>query len=140
MKKTTIKSLVIVVIPVIVLLGASVYLLNKIPQVRFGIAKYVANYSIERSARQGKISQSGANQIKQAINRLFEARKKLENKGVEEKRIEEEILEFIASEKFQRISSADKLSDEEVKKVVSFLNRMTQVLEELAKNSAVDSQ
>jgi len=90
--------------------------------------------------RQEKISQSGANQIKGAVNRLFEVQEKLENKGIDKKRIEEKILEFIVSEEFHKISNADKLSDEEVEELVVFLNRMVQVLEELEKDSDIDSK
>jgi hypothetical protein len=137
MKKSTSKAIVIAIIPIIVVIGLGIYAANRIPQVRFTVARYVTGWSLDRSVRQGKMSQEGANKIKEAVNRIFITSEKLEKLGVDKDKIDKEIEALVMSEKFQHISDADGLSGEELKVLVAFLNKIAAKLEELAQEAAV---
>lgn len=137
MKKSTSNAIIIAIIPIIVVIGLGIYAANRIPQVRFTIARYVTGWSLDRSVRQGKMSQEGANKIKEAVNRIFITSEKLEKLGVEKKKIDKELAAVIKSEKFQQISDAGGLSDEEMEVLVDFLNKIAAKLEEIAQEAAV---
>jgi tRNA C32,U32 (ribose-2'-O)-methylase TrmJ len=139
MKKSTLKVALFAIIPIIVVIVVGIYVASRIPQVRFGIAKYVTNWSLDRNVRKGKMSQEGANKIKQAVNRIFIISEKLENLGVDEEIIDREIAVLATSQEFQQISEDDGLSDEEVEVLLKFLNKIAERLEELAQQAEPDS-
>ncbi len=139
MKKSTLKVALFAIIPIIVVIGVGIYVVSRIPQFRFGIAKYVTNWSLDRSVRQGKMSQEGATKIKKAVNRIFIISEKLENLGVDEEIIDREIAALVASQEFQQISDDDGLSDEEVEVLLNFLNKIAERLDELAEQTEPDS-
>jgi len=143
MKGTTLRFIVIVIVPAFLLIGIAIYFIFRIPQVRYGFGKYIADYSIDRSVRKGNISQASAILIKKAVNRLFEAQIKVDNSGIDRKKIEKEIEELAKSKKIQRgwtVFGEDILTDDEAKKLVNFLNEIAQIMEKAAENYSAKSK
>jgi hypothetical protein len=139
MKKSTSKTVLIAIIPIIVVIGLGIYIANRVPQIRFAIARYVTGWSLDRSVRKGKMSQEGANEIKEVVNRIFITSEKLEKLGVDKDKIDKEIEALATSQEFQQISDDNGLSDEEVEVLVDFLNKIAAKLEELAQEAESDS-
>jgi hypothetical protein len=135
MKKSTSNAIIIAIIPIIVVIGLGIYVANRIPQVRFTIARYVTAWSLDRSVQKGKMSQEGANEIKEVVNRIFVTSEKLEKLGVDKDKIDKEIEALVASHEFRQISDADGLSGEEVEVLVDFLNKIAAKLEEIAQEA-----
>jgi hypothetical protein len=139
MKKSTSKTVLIAIIPIIVVIGLGIYIANRVPQIRFAIARYVTGWSLDRSVRKGKMSQEGANEIKEVVNRIFITSEKLEKLGVDKDKIDKEIEALATSQEFRQISDDNGLSDEEVEVLVDFLNKIAAKLEELAQEAESDS-
>jgi len=136
MKGTTLRFILIVIIPSIILIGVGIYFIFQIPQVRLGSQKYIMNIAIDRSVRKGKLSQANANQLKEALDRFFEVLIKMENSQIDEEAIEKVIEEVAVS--MQIGTHWGVPNDDEVKEVVDFFNKISQRLEKLLEDHAAN--
>ena len=145
MKEGTLKFILLVIIPVVILIGVGIYYIFQIPQVQYNALKYVTNFTIDRRIRKGKISQNGGVQLKKAYNRFFQAQIKIYNSKLDRKKIEKEIDKMLEEKQIHQNREVikgrnKKLTDDEVSKVVNYLNEISQVLEQLLKNSTAEPQ
>jgi hypothetical protein len=137
-KKSTLKIIVFVILPTIILLGIGIYFLFQLPQVRLGLQKALLNQMIERSIRQGKLSQEYGNQLKAAFNRFNAAVAKLLKSGIDGQTIENEIGQLVIEKQIGPNFGIP--NDDEVEELIVFFNELSDRFEELLKNSAKTSK
>jgi len=140
MKGTTLRFIIMVIIPSIILIGVGIYFIFQIPQVRWGIQKHITNYMIDRNVRQGKISQESAIQLKRAFNRIFEVTIKLENSNLDRGKIEEEIEAWAMSHQYSGPRFGMAKNDNEAKELIDLINGIAQIIEKILENSAGDTE
>jgi hypothetical protein len=140
-KKSTLKIIVFVILPALILLGIGIYFIFQLPQVRFGLQKTLLNYMIERSIRQGKLSQERGIQLKAAFNRFYAVVAKLPKSGIDKQTINNEIVKLVIKKQINPnfgipnfLILTELSHDEEVNKLITFFNELSDRFEELLKH------
>jgi hypothetical protein len=132
MKRTTIKVILFVIIPVVILLGVGIYFMFQIPQIRYGLQKDILHYMVDKKLRQGKLSQAHAVQLKEAFDRLFTVLIKLKKNRIDQQTIDNEIGRLVIEKQIGPNIGIPK--DDDVEEVTDLLNEASARLEELVKN------
>jgi hypothetical protein len=132
MKKSTLKVIVFVILPAIILLGIGIYFLLQLPQIRYGWQKDILHYMVDKKLRQGKLSQAHAVQLKDAFDRLFVVLIKLKKNKVDQQTIDNEIGRLVIEKQIGPNIGIPK--DDEVEEVTDLLNEASARLEKLVKN------
>lgn len=132
MKRTTIKVILFVIIPVVILLGVGIYFMFQIPQIRFGLQKDILHYMVDKKLRQGKLSQAHAVQLKEAFDRLFVVLIKLKKNRIDQQTIDNEIGRLVIEKQIGPNIGIP--NDDEVEEVTDLLNEASARLEKLVKN------
>lgn len=143
MKATTLKSIALAIILAVILFIVAIYFIFRIPETKYGIIKYITNYSFERSIRRGEMSEKSGIQLKKAFNRFFQAQIKLEKSQLDREKIEKEIEEMLKSKNIRggwEIRRGEKLTDDKVKEIIIYLNEVSQKIEQSLESSAANSQ
>jgi len=143
MKAAALKSIALAIIFAIILISVIIYYILRTPDTRYGTIKYITNFSLERRIRRGEMSEKSGIQLKKAFNRFFQAQIELEKSQLDRKKIEKEIEEMLESKNIRQhweIKRGEKLTDDEVKQLIIYLNEVSQKIEESLENSAANSQ
>lgn len=135
MKGTTLRFIVIVIIPSIILIGVGLYFLFQIPQFRYGAIRYISKHSIARSVRKGKISQANGIELEKAVNRFIEVfiefERKVEEGQLDRKKIEQEIGNWSMSHQHQftgpQFGMPD--NDEEAEQFIFIFTEISKIVE-----------
>jgi len=131
-KRSTLKVIVFVILPAIILLGISIYFIFQLPQVRYGWQKALLNHLIERKVSQGNLSQEHGIQLKRAFDRFFNVVIKLRKSGIDQQTIDNEIGQLVIEKKIgPNFGIPD---DDEVEEVIDFFHELSERLEIMPKN------